>query len=247
VHNQILATLSQSDLARLQPRLREVTFSPNEIISEPGQQASQVFFPHAGTVISLVVELESGHRLEAALIGRDGVLGGAAALDSAPSVSTAVAQMPGRATAIRVDDLKRVAEQSPSVRSMLARNEQFLLAQSQQSAACNARHSIEERLCRWLLRMSDAAGTPDLNATHDLLAQMLGVQRASITIAASGLQQKGLIKYSRGRIHIADEAGLLACSCECYEAVKQHYEDLFIDIKAQSHPTGAVHSPHDHS
>jgi CRP-like cAMP-binding protein len=247
VQNQILATLSQSDLDRLQPRLREVTFSLNEILAEPGQQATRVFFPHAGTVISLVVELESGHRLEAALIGRDGVLGGAAALDSAPSVSTAVVQMPGRATAIRVDDLKQAAEESPSVRSMLARNEQFLLAQSQQSAACNARHSIEERLCRWLLRMSDATGTPDLNATHDLLAQMLGVQRASITIAASTLQQQGLIKYNRGRIHIADEAGLLVRSCECYEAVKQHYGHLFDDLRAQSHPNAIAHSPHDHS
>jgi len=110
--------------------------------------------------------------------------------------------------------------------SRLIRHEQVLFAQSQQSAACNASHSVENRMCRWLLRMRDLAGSDDLTLTQEFLAQMLGVRRPSVSIVASVLQKAGLIRYSRGNIRILDVKGMLEGSCECYATVKAHYQRL---------------------
>jgi CRP-like cAMP-binding protein len=194
-------------------------------LAEAGSAIKRVYFPHSG-VISLVVELAVGQMIETAMVGRDGVLNGASALDGKVSFNKGIVQLAGVAAVMEVDKLRSVAEESKPFRSILIRHDQVLFAQSQQSAACNASHSVEARMCRWLLRMRDLADSDDLTLTQEFLAQMMGVRRPSVSIVANILQKAGLIKYRRGNIRILDVAGLKDAACECYGTVKDHYDRL---------------------
>jgi CRP-like cAMP-binding protein len=184
-----------------------------------------VYFPE-DCVVSLVVILEGGDAVEAAMVGRDGVLGASAALDGKISLSRAVLQIGGTALACDSEALKRVAMQSEVMLSLLIRHEQTVYAQAQQSAACNVAHNLEARLCRWLLRARDLSGSDTLAFTQEFLAEMLGAGRPSVSVTAHTLQQAGLIKYARGKIHILNLDGLRESACECYETVKSHYDFL---------------------
>jgi CRP-like cAMP-binding protein len=217
--NRVLASLAEADLKALLPRLRFVDLPQGMVLFEAGGTISHIYFPHAG-VVSLVVELASGEMIEAAMIGREGVVGGLSALDSGLSISRAIVQVVGAASVADVDDVRRLGEQSVGFRTTLVKHEQVLLAQSQQSAACNATHTIEARLSRWLLRCRDLVGGEDLQLTKEFIAQMLGVRRTSVSLVANTLQRAGLIKYSRGRIGVLDLEGLRENACECYETVK---------------------------
>ena len=165
--------------------------------------------------------------IEAAMVGRDGVLNGSSALDGKVSLNKAIVQLAGTASVIDVDRIRDITDKVKVVRSLLIRHDQVLFAQSQQSAACNASHSVEARMCRWLLRMRDLGGK-DVTLTQELLAQMLGVQRPSVSIAANMLQKAGFIEYSRGRIRMLDLPGLEEGACECYRTVKAHYDRLLV-------------------
>jgi CRP-like cAMP-binding protein len=217
--NRVLASLAEVDLKALLPQLRFVDLPQGMVLFEAGGSISHIYFPHAG-VVSLVVELASGEMIEAAMIGREGVVGGLSALDSGISISRAIVQIAGAASVADVDDVRRLGEESEEFRTTLIKHEQVLLAQSQQSAACNAIHTIEARLSRWLLRCRDLVGSEDLQLTQEFIAQMLGVRRTSVSIVANTLQRAGLIKYSRGRIGVLDLEGLRENACECYETVK---------------------------
>jgi CRP-like cAMP-binding protein len=153
-------------------------------------------------------------------------LNAAPALDGKVSLNKGIVQMAGSAGTIEVSRLRQLANEFEPFRSLLIRHEQVLFAQSQQSAACNASHTVEARMCRWLLHMRDFAGSDDLMLTQEFLAQMLGVRRPSVSIVASPLQKAGLIKYSRGRIRVLDVKGLKKEACECYGTVKAHYDRL---------------------
>jgi len=177
-------------------------------------------------VISLVVELSIGDMIETAMIGRDGVLNASSALDGKISLNKAIVQLAGAASTIEVDQLRKIAREFDAFRSLLIRHEQVQFAQAQQSAACNASHSVEARMCRWLLRMRDLAAAADLMLTQEFLAQMLGVRRPSVSLVANTLQKAGLIKYRRGNIRLLDIAGLNDGSCECYGTVKAHYDRM---------------------
>jgi CRP-like cAMP-binding protein len=196
-----------------------------DVLAEAGSEVKRVYFPHSG-VISLVVELNIGEMIETAMVGRDGVFNAASALDGKVSLNKGIVQLAGESSVIDVDRLKKTALEFDPFRSLLIRHEQVLFAQSQQSAACNASHSVEARMCRWLLRMRDLAGSDDLTLTQEFLAQMLGVRRPSVSIVANTLQKAGLIKYRRGNIRLLDVEGLQEGSCECYGTVKAHYERL---------------------
>ena len=212
-------------MAAVRPHLNVVALNHGEVMAEAGSQVDHAYFPHSG-VISTVVETETGGMIETAMTGRDGVFNSASALDGKVSFSTGIVQLAGRASAIDVDLLRNVADEFQFFRSLLIRHEQVLLAHSQQSAACNATHSVEARMCRWLLRIRDLADGDDLVLAQEFLAQMLGVRRTSVSVVASSLQAAGLIKYSRGHIRILDIRGLKASSCECYAKVKAHYRRL---------------------
>jgi CRP-like cAMP-binding protein len=217
--NRVLAALVAADLNQLLPHLRSVELPQEMILFEAADTITRVFFPHSG-VVSLVVELASGEMIEAAMIGREGVVGGLSALDTKISIGRAIVQIAGAASVVDADHVRQLAEQSVAFRTTLIRHEQVLLAQSQQSAACNAIHTIEERLSRWLLRCRDLIGSDDLPLTQEFIAQMLGVRRTSVSIVANTLQQAGLIRYKRGNIRVLDLEALQESACECYWTVK---------------------------
>ncbi len=219
ITNRVLASLGASDLDYLLPHLRAIDLPQEMVLFEAGDTISRVFFPYAG-VVSLVVELTSGETIEAAMIGREGVVGGLSALDSKISISRAVVQIAGTGSVVDVDHIRRLGEQSLAFRTSLIKHEQVLLAQCQQSTACNATHTIEARLARWLLRCLDLTGSEDLPLTQEFIAQMLGVRRTSVSIVAHTLQQAGLIRYKRGHIRVLDLEGLRESACECYWTVK---------------------------
>jgi CRP-like cAMP-binding protein len=223
--NRLLAALPPADYEQLLPHLRSVDLPQEMVLFEAGGTISRIFFPHAG-VVSLVVELASGEMIEAAMIGREGVVGSLSALDSNISISRAIVQIAGAASIIEVEHVRHLAERSVTFRTTLIRHEQILLAQSQQSAACNAIHTIEARLSRWLLRCRDLVGSEDLPLTQEFIAQMLGVRRTSVSIVANTLQQAGLIKYKRGHISVLDLEGLQESACECYWTVKSLSDQL---------------------
>jgi hypothetical protein len=141
----------------------------------------------------------------------------------AVALNDAIVQLSGTASVLDIAQLRRAAEQSVTFRTTLIRHEQALLAQAQQSAACNAAHTVEARLSRWLLRARDLSGSDSVHVTQEFLSQMLGVQRTSVTIVANTFQQAGIIRYRRGNIQITDLDGLIDSARECYGTVKQHY------------------------
>jgi CRP-like cAMP-binding protein len=220
--NLLLDTLSPADAASIRPLLKSVHLKSKDVLFEAGGQIKAVYFP-TGAVVSLVIGLSSGAMIEAAMVGRDGVVGGSSALDGRISLSHAVVQLEGTSLMCEVGALRGTALQSHTFLSTIIRHEQTLFAQAQQSTACMASHDVEERLCRWLLRARDLSGNDTLKFTQDFIAEMLGVRRTSVTLAAHSLQHAGMIKYSRGTIEILDLEGLRAGACECYEAVKDHY------------------------
>ena len=190
-----------------------------------GDAISVVYFPTT-SVISLVVALSSGEMVEAAMVGRDGIVGAAAALDGRISLSQAIVQLPGNARTCTVDALATVAFQSRTLISTLVRHEQTVYAQAQQSAACMASHDVQARFCRWLLRARDLARSDTLPFTQEFLAEMMGVRRTSVSPVAHTLQQAGMIRYTRGKIEILDVEGLRETTCECYEAIRSNYSRL---------------------
>jgi len=221
----MLASLPAGDFALLRPHLRPIELRHEAVLFDVGDTISRVYFPHSG-IVSLVVDLTSGETVEAAMIGRDGVVGGSAALDGEASLSRAIVQIAGAGSELDLGTLRQVAEQSPACSKILIRHERTTLAQAQQGAACNAVHRLEARLARWLLWTRDLTGSDTLPLTQEFLAEMLGVQRTSISVVAHTLQKAGLITYRRGRIRVVDTDGLREAACECYETLKSHYDRL---------------------
>jgi CRP-like cAMP-binding protein len=223
--NRLLASLVPADIELLRPHLKPTELKNETVLYEAGDPIDRVYFPHSG-IISLVVELSGGQGIEAAMIGRESMLGAAAALDGQVSLNKAIVQLPGTGDTLDVGRFRAVAEQSHALRTTLLHHEQVLFAQAQQSAACNASHAVEARLARWLLRSRDLSGSDTLALTQEFLANMLGVRRSSVSPVAVTLQRAGLIRYSRGYIEILDLEGLRSASCECYGTVKAHYDRI---------------------
>jgi len=223
--NQLLAVLSPQVFQNLQPYLKLREYEQGTVLAENGTPVTDVYFPYSG-IVSLVVELKEGDMVEAAMVGRDGVINAASALDGRVSLNKAIVQARAFLAAVDVPTIVEIADQHRDLRSLFIRHEQVLLAQSQQSGACNASHMVEARLCRWLLRTRDLLQSDDLDITQEYLGQMLGVQRTSISIVAAALQRAGLIRYRRGHVKILDVDGLKEAACECYETVNAHYEQM---------------------
>jgi CRP-like cAMP-binding protein len=230
--NAFLDALPKKDSGALGERLKRLTLSQGQVLGESGAAIEQVVFPLSG-LISVVAELSSGERIETALIGRGGVFGASIGFGAKIHISTSFVQMAGEALAIRASEFADFARNREDVKAQLYRHEQYLMAQAQQSVACNARHQISERLAAWLLRARDAAETGSLHLTQEFLAQMLGVQRASVSVVASSLQDAGMIAYRRGRIDIIDDKKLSQTACECHHTVHTQHQRLLGDISAR--------------
>jgi CRP-like cAMP-binding protein len=223
--NGFLKSLSEEDFEAIRPHLTTVDLLQGLPLFKLGQAVGQAWFPHTA-VISVVVELEAGERVEVAMVGRDSVLGSLLALGEPVALIDAIVLLPGLASAIDVGRLRAAAAQSAALRATLVRHGQALFVQAQQSAGCNASHSVEARLARWLLRVRDLCGRDQFDLTQELMAQMIGARRNSVSMIAHSLQQANYIRYSRGHVEILDLAGLGRTSCGCYGAVKAQYGRL---------------------
>jgi CRP-like cAMP-binding protein len=223
--NRLLASLPADVFSMLQPHLQPAELIFGDVLADTGQAITHVYFPHSG-IISLVVDLSVGLMIETAMIGYDGALNAAPALDGKVSLNKAIVQLAGKASVIDAEQFSKIADESKELRSVLIRHEQVVFAQAQQSAACNASHSVEARMCRWLLRMRDLHESNDLSLTQEFLAQMMGVRRTSVSLVAGTLQKAGLISYRRGHIRILDVEAIRDGACECYDTVKAQYERM---------------------
>ncbi|MDQ2084309.1 Crp/Fnr family transcriptional regulator [Xanthobacteraceae bacterium Astr-EGSB] len=223
--NLLLASLLPSELSALQLHLKPIELAQETVLFEAGQEIDRIYFPHAG-IVSLVVGLASGEIIESAMIGRESLVGGSAALNGRLSLTTAVVQIAGSASVLDADRLRALAQDNNGFRTTIIRHEELILAQAQQSAACNAVHAVEARLARWLLRCRDLTGSDELPLTQEFLAQMLGVRRTSVSLVANTFQQAGFLRYRRGHIRIVDVEGLRESACECYDTIRTHAERL---------------------
>jgi CRP-like cAMP-binding protein len=220
MQNRLLAGLTAPDLALLAPHLEQVGLLRGAILHQPEAPIGQVYFPLGGSV-SLLAVMKDDKAVEIAGVGREGAVGLSAHSGPWHARTTAIVQVPGVASAISASLLRVAMIQSEHIRDVIIRYMETLSGQSQQLAACNALHSVEQRLARWLLQMSDRIGSVELPVTQDTISNMIGVRRTTVTIVAQQFQQEGLIRYRRARIIVTNPTALRALACECYEACKQ--------------------------
>lgn len=223
--NQLLAALPESEYQRLAPHLTEVSLDKETVIFEALEPIETVYFPHS-VLISIVSILENGLTTEIAIIGRSGMVDLSAIFGNKRSINRAVVQVAGRATKIATDIFKREFDRSEELQRILLRYTSTRISELSQLAACNNHHTIEERLARWLLTVHDLVESDNLPLTQELIGQMLGVRRASVTVTARTFQQAGIIRYTRGNIIIVDREALEATACECYGIIRQQYESI---------------------
>jgi CRP-like cAMP-binding protein len=221
-HNLLLGGLGARDRQALLEGLEPLTMCSGELLAEPGQRATQVIFPLECS-ITLMLAVDGESPVEAGLIGREGMLGVPLALGAPLSAFRATVQGPGRAWCVEGTRFSALLARNPALRQHLNRYACVRLLQLAQSAACRGFHRVEGRLARWLLMSRDRARSDELALTHEFLAQMLGVRRAGVTIAAHALQERHLIRYARGRIVLLDKRGLESAACSCYANEKKIY------------------------
>lgn len=220
--NSLLMALVDEDRRRLRPHLEAVRL-PRGVLLEAGQRVTHVHFP-LDCVISLAVPMGDGGTVETATIGREGMDGYVVALGNHRTLLRSVVQIEGEAARLPVCRLEEAFAASAAVRDLVLRYAQVVLGHVAQVAACNAVHATEARFCRCLLLLRDRFGGNTLSFTHEALAEMLGVQRPTVTLVARTLQAAGLIRYRRGVVEILDGEGLEEAGCECYGAILANYE-----------------------
>ena len=221
--NRLLGALETASRKRIDPHLEPIKLKLGAIVCEAGGLLKHAYFPQ-GSVLSLLTVLENGSAIETANIGREGSFGLFAAMYSRVSFNRCLVQLEGWHRSLPIELLQSEFERGGYVRDLFVSYSETLLSQIQQSVACNAMHTTEERICRWLLMMHDRADGEALPYTHEFLSHMLGANRKSVTLAAQSLQTAGVISYSRGRIQVLDRPGLEKASCECYAVVQERFD-----------------------
>jgi CRP-like cAMP-binding protein len=209
----------------LEPHLHGVNLQQDQVLYEVGDPLRHAYFPH-DTVVSLVAVLKDGRLAEMAVYGREGALGLVSAVTASPSFGRYIVQASGTASRIELERLHEVISQRPKVRQLVLRFTEAMMARVLQNVACNAVHSVEARACRWILSMHDRLDRDTVPLTHEFLADMLGVQRSTVSSITRALQETGLIWQGRGVITVTNRAGLEARSCECYGTVRRSFERL---------------------
>jgi CRP-like cAMP-binding protein len=228
--NYLLAALPAAEFARLSPHLELVPMPLGEMLYEPGGQMQHAYFP-TSSIVSLHYVMESGASSESAGVGNEGVVGISLFMGGDTTPSSAVVQTAGHAYRLEGRRLKEEFNRAGPMQSLLLRYTQALITQMTQTAACNRHHSVEQRLCRWLLLTLDRVPTQELIMTQELVASMLGVRREGITEAAGKLQQAGYIRYRRGHIAVLGRSGLETRACECYAVVRKELSRLLSDVR----------------
>ena len=223
--NRLLALLPADDFERLRPQLSQVTLTAGDAIFDSGRPADWIYFPTTA-VVSFVHTTESGATTQVGLVGNEGVLGLGVLLGAKSLPDGAIVQITGQALRSRGEAVANEFWRGGTFQHLLLRYLQALMTQISQTAVCNQMHSVEQRLCRWLLMCLDRVESDELVMTQEFLAGMLGDRRESVTLAAGNLQSLGLIQYARGRMSVLDRAGLEARTCECYEVVRSEIARL---------------------
>jgi len=218
--NKLLAELPRAEFKLLCSQMTIGPSNQGKVLCEVGDEIDQVYFPLSG-MISLLTIVRDGKAIETATIGKDGVFGGAAAFGLYRSRVRAIVQVAMSAAMIPASLLRRSAENSKPIQLLCMGYNEVLLSQARVTAACNALHTIEARFCRWLLQTSQATESTTVALTQEFLSEMLGVRRTSVTEVAKGLQDAGVISYSRGLIQIRDIPALRGKSCECFETLRE--------------------------
>jgi DNA-binding transcriptional regulator YhcF (GntR family) len=220
--NRLLSTFEMEARAMLEPFATVVELERNDVIHDSGADVTSTYFPFGTTMVSLVIDLDSGRSIEVASIGHEGAVGGIVSCGHTPAFARAQVQVEGPALRVPMNALEDAKTRSAHIRNLFCRFSDFLLSQVKQSAACNSFHAIESRAARWLLTAQDRAGDR-ISLTQEALAGLLGVQRTTVNAVARQLQDEALITTRRGAIQVVDRAGLKLRSCECYAAVETHF------------------------
>jgi CRP-like cAMP-binding protein len=237
--NQLVASLPAPDLELLCSRMWIVRLRAGAVLHEPGSELKEAYFPHAGAV-SLGVVLGNAQVLQTGVVGREGVVGGGAALDAGIGTSRAEVHIEGAASSIYLGHLRHVAEQSEALRSALLRYQEFVLCQAQWTAACNASHTLEQRFCRCLLRYHQVSDQQILPLTQEHLAELIGVMRTSVSLAAHRLRVNGAIAIRRGNTQLLKLDALQAAACECCGKIRAHYAALFGETRQRMPDRNAI-------
>jgi len=225
--NQLLASLPLEERHRLAPYLEPVLLKSRQVLVEFDSPIEYVYFLD-GAVTSTVVHTPDGETIEVGIVGAEGFVGLSLLYGSEHSNATVVVQIPGRALRMRSYDFMRHVTRSASpTRDLLLRYANFFQVMVQQHAACNVAHAVEQRLCRWILLTHDRAGSDIFALTHEYLAVMLGVRRATVTTIARRLKDQGVVAYTRGRLAVTNRSWLENCSCECYGLIKEQMARTF--------------------
>ena len=222
--NHILASLPEDAYQRILPHLEFVDLPHGKVLYEIDQTIDQFYFPfHA--MISLVTEMSDGKIVEVGIVGNDGMLGVCSLMGRPKSYERAIIQIPNGAVRVSAAVIRNEFEKGEVLQKSLLRYMNSLMRQVTQTAACNASHTAEERLSRWLLMCQDRVESPKINLTQEFLAEMLGTRRGTVNVAAITLQSAKLIEYNRGHITIIDRGGLEEFTCECYDMLKSRTRD----------------------
>jgi CRP-like cAMP-binding protein len=229
--NALLASMKAGDLALIGPHLKPVEFRRGDVVFEPGDKVDTTFFPTTGSMIALTLAGRGDRAIEVATIGNEGAFGDISSVGRKPAFARVVVRSGGLGLHIDTARLKDAKDRSDAVRDLFDRYMDALLAQTLQSVACNALHTIEERCCRWLLATQDRVPTRTLPLTQEFLAERLGAQRTTVSVVAKELQRKGLIHCRRGQITIVDKAALEEAACQCYAAVAEYYRAILPNVK----------------
>ncbi len=223
--NHLLAALPADDYSRIKPHLESVSLRLGEVLYESGDRITHLYFPTTA-IISMLYVMQNGGTAEIGIAGNNGLVGIALFMGGETTSSRAIVQSAGMAIRINPPAMREEFRRGGMFQDLLLRYTQALMTQISQTAVCNRLHSVEQQRCRWLLINHDQLPADTLVMTHELIANMLGVRREGVAVAAGRLQEQGYIEYSRGTVHILDRKGLEAICCECYKVVADEYDRL---------------------
>lgn len=225
VRNRLLAAIPEDVYDRLHPNLESFPLALGKVVYEAHQSLSHVYFPTTA-IVSLLYTMENGSSAEMGIVGCDGVVGIAVFMGGDTTPNRAVVQSAGEALRLELRHFRKELRRTSELHRLLLLYTQSLLTQMSQTAVCNRLHSVEQQLCRWLLLSHDRLDSNELVMTQELIANMLGVRREGVSVAAHNLQDAGVIRYRRGHITIIDRPGLESKVCECYRVVKTECDRL---------------------
>jgi CRP-like cAMP-binding protein len=225
ISNRLLRALTAEDLDLLRPHLEAVPLPHKQTLSKPDTPIDDVYFLEEG-MVSLVQPLENGAMIEVGMIGNEGFAGVPVLLGADRSPLEAMVQIPGSALRMPASVFREEVDRRPTLSKVLLRYVQALHTQVSLTAACNGRHTLPERLARWLLTARDRATSDRMPLSHEFLSMMLGVRRAGVTVALGTLKAAALIRNTHGQVTVVDRPGLEAASCECYRTVRNEFARL---------------------